>query len=188
MYETALHARSVARLRLENELHGALARSELLLHWQPVVRGRRLVAGAEALVRWHHRTAGCSCRGVRAARRGVRPHPLDRRMDLRARAVAGGRLAAHAPRALLDRGERVGAGARPARAYLEKVGRALRANALEPSSLELEVTERVLMSSLDENIETLRRLGELGVRILDRRLRHRLLEPRVPAPASRCTS
>ena len=50
-------------------------------------------------------------------------------------------------------------------AYLEKVGAALRANALEPSALELEVTERVLMSSLDENIETLRRLGELGVRI-----------------------
>ncbi|MBW8879757.1 MAG: EAL domain-containing protein, partial [Acidobacteria bacterium] len=51
------------------------------------------------------------------------------------------------------------------RGYLDRVTAALRANAVEPSSLELEVTERVLMSSLEENIETLRRLGELGVRI-----------------------
>src|SRR5439155_535188 len=40
----------------------------------------------------------------------------------------------------------------------------LRANSLAGSCLELEVTERVLMSSLVENVETLRRMGALGVR------------------------
>src|SRR4029078_8887586 len=58
MYEAAMHARSVERLRLENELHGALARSELVLHWQPGVRGRRLGARAQALVRWNHPDRG----------------------------------------------------------------------------------------------------------------------------------
>ena len=49
--------------------------------------------------------------------------------------------------------------------YVEKLKSALKANALEASFLELEVTERVLMSSLEENLETLARLGALGVRI-----------------------
>jgi len=50
-------------------------------------------------------------------------------------------------------------------AYVEHVRSCLEANALPASCLELEVTERVLMSSLEENVETLRRLGALGVRI-----------------------
>jgi EAL domain-containing protein (putative c-di-GMP-specific phosphodiesterase class I) len=150
MYETALHARSVARLRLENELHGALARSELLLHWQPVVRGRRLVAGAEALVRWHHPD-----RGLLLPREFV---PLAEECGLirsigewtfeRALSQAGAWQRTHPGRCWIA----VNVSA-PELAQHEPISRrsdaALRANALEPSSLELEVTERVLMSSLD---------------------------------------
>ena len=39
MFAPALNARAAERLRLENELRSALARGELALHWQPVVRG-----------------------------------------------------------------------------------------------------------------------------------------------------
>src|SRR5256712_10532685 len=49
-------------------------------------------------------------------------------------------------------------------AYVERIEACLRANSLEGWCLELEVTERVLMSSLAENVETLRRIGALGVR------------------------
>src|SRR5207237_542369 len=54
-FSHALHERAVERLRLENELRSALARSELVMHWHPVFRGRPAsgeVIGAEALVRW----------------------------------------------------------------------------------------------------------------------------------------
>ncbi|HXZ85474.1 MAG TPA: diguanylate cyclase, partial [Myxococcota bacterium] len=60
-FSPALHARAVERLQLENELRSALARSELVMHWQPVVRGRPgagRVVGAEALVRWQHPERG----------------------------------------------------------------------------------------------------------------------------------
>ena len=166
MYETALHVRSVARLRLENELHGALARRELLLHWQPVVRGRRLVAGAEALVRWHHPDRGLLLPGdfVPLAEECGLIRSIGEWTFERALSQAGAWQRTHPGRLWIAVNVSAPELAQHD-AYLEKVGTALRANALEPSALELEVTERVLMSSLDENIETLRRLGELGVRI-----------------------
>jgi EAL domain-containing protein (putative c-di-GMP-specific phosphodiesterase class I) len=49
--------------------------------------------------------------------------------------------------------------------YVERLAAALKANDLPGSCVELEVTERVLMSHLDENVETLRRIGRLGVRV-----------------------
>lgn len=46
---------SPARLALLNELHEAIANSQLILHYQPQVSLRtRRVSGAEALIRWHH--------------------------------------------------------------------------------------------------------------------------------------
>jgi EAL domain-containing protein (putative c-di-GMP-specific phosphodiesterase class I) len=50
-------------------------------------------------------------------------------------------------------------------AYVTQLRDALAANGLPGSALELEVTERVLMSHLPENFETLRKIGELGVRV-----------------------
>src|SRR4051812_47721443 len=57
-FEPVLAARAAERLQIADELRGALARSELLLHWQPVVRGNSAIVGAEALVRWRHPARG----------------------------------------------------------------------------------------------------------------------------------
>ncbi|TAK83422.1 MAG: EAL domain-containing protein [Betaproteobacteria bacterium] len=165
MYEPALQARSVERLRLENELRSALARSELMLHWQPVVRGRRRVVGAEALVRWQHPERGLlmpeefvplaeECGLIRA----VGEWTLERAL-----AQAGAWQRAHPGRAWyavnvsaqeLAQGD----------AYIERVASALKTHDVPGACLEIEVTERSLMSDLEENVETLRRIGELGVR------------------------
>jgi EAL domain-containing protein (putative c-di-GMP-specific phosphodiesterase class I) len=48
--------------------------------------------------------------------------------------------------------------------FTQRLQGALEANGVEGSRIELEVTERVLMTSLEANAATMRRIGELGVR------------------------
>jgi diguanylate cyclase (GGDEF)-like protein len=58
-YEDAMGDRALRRLTLHNELHGALERSELVLHYQPqVALGGGAPTGVEALVRWRHPERG----------------------------------------------------------------------------------------------------------------------------------
>ena len=58
-YATEMNLRALERLTLENALRHALERNELLLHYQPSVdlqSGR--ITGAEALLRWQHPQRG----------------------------------------------------------------------------------------------------------------------------------
>jgi diguanylate cyclase (GGDEF)-like protein/PAS domain S-box-containing protein len=58
-YEAATHSSIVAAMDFEAELHTALTRGEIVVHYQPMVslRTNRLI-GAEALVRWQHPRRG----------------------------------------------------------------------------------------------------------------------------------
>ena len=165
-FAPALNARA-ERLRLENELRSAFTRGELLLHWQPVVRGPRgTVAGVEALVRWQHPSRGLLApRALRAARRRMRVDPRDRRMDARARGFTAGawqrRFGARLWTSINVSAPQLSQGA----AYAEKLAAVLRDNALDGRSIELEVTERVLMTGVADNIATLEAIGKLGVRL-----------------------
>ena len=59
VFDSAMHTRAMATLRLETELRRALDRSELVLHYQPVVSlGNGRLAAFEALVRWQHPERG----------------------------------------------------------------------------------------------------------------------------------
>ena len=165
-FSPALHARSVERLRIENELRGALTRGELVLHWQPVVRGRRMVVGAEALVRWQHPVRGLlspedfvplaeDCGLIRAIGEWTLERALSQAGAWQRRHPGRASVAVNVSASELANGD----------AYVQKLAAALEANGLPGSMLELEITERVLMSHLEDNLETLRRLGALGVRI-----------------------
>lgn len=53
-FDQARHVQSLSRLALERDLHGALGRGELQVHYQPLIAmGGRALLGAEALLRWH---------------------------------------------------------------------------------------------------------------------------------------
>ena len=164
-YTPALSARAGERLRVENELRTALMRGELQLHWQPVVRGRGNIVGAEALVRWRHPRRGllqpedfvplaeeCGLIGA------LGEWTLERALS---QAGAWNRtlptklwFAVNVCAPELAQGD----------AFVDKLRVSLAANGLEGSRLELEVTERVLVSHIEENVDTMRRIGELGVR------------------------
>jgi EAL domain-containing protein (putative c-di-GMP-specific phosphodiesterase class I) len=59
VFETTMHDAALARLELEGELRNALARNELVLHYQPVVAlDASETVGFEALLRWNHPTRG----------------------------------------------------------------------------------------------------------------------------------
>jgi diguanylate cyclase (GGDEF)-like protein/PAS domain S-box-containing protein len=164
-FHPALGARASERLRVENDLRAALTRSELLLHWQPVVEGRSKIVGAEALVRWQHPTLGLlgpeefvPLAEDSGLIRAVGEWTLERAF---AQAGAWQRelpgkpwFAVNVSAPELAQGD----------VFVDKVKRCLAAHALEGACIELEVTERVLMSNFEENSETLRKIGALGVR------------------------
>jgi diguanylate cyclase (GGDEF)-like protein/PAS domain S-box-containing protein len=161
----ALGARASERLRVENDLRAALIRGELLLHWQPVVEGRSRIVGAEALVRWQHPSLGLlgpedfvPLAEDSGLIRAVGEWTLERAIAQASawqRELAGKLwFAVNVSAPELAQGD----------VFVEKVKNCLAAHGLEGARVELEVTERVLMSNFEENAETLRKIGALGVR------------------------
>ena len=164
-FSPALHTRAVERLALESDLRGALARSELQLHWQPVVRGEAIV-GAEALVRWNHPQRGLLGPDafIPQAEESGLIRAIGEWTQERALSQIGAwqRLLPGTPWFALNVSALELAQGEP---YVARLRDALAAHGVAPERLELEVTERVLMTHLPETIETLRRLGALGVRL-----------------------
>jgi EAL domain-containing protein (putative c-di-GMP-specific phosphodiesterase class I) len=59
VFDDALRARAMSRLRTEADLRLATDRHQLMLHYQPIVRlADQTVAGFEALIRWQHPERG----------------------------------------------------------------------------------------------------------------------------------
>ncbi len=164
-FSPQLHARAAARLTLESDLRGALARGELLLHWQPVVRQRQIV-GAEALVRWNHPQRGLLAPDafipaaeesglIRAIGEWTLEHALSQAGAWRRSLPGQPWFALNVSALELAQGT----------VFVSRLRDALAAHGVPAERIELEVTERVLMAHLPQNIETLRQIGALGVRL-----------------------
>lgn len=161
-YEASMNAQLQARLQLKQELAGAIEQDELVLHYQPIVNGTTgEVETFEALIRWDH------------PRRGMVPPmefiPLAEEsglIDTVGRWVieTACRDAASWPEPW-----RVSVNVSPRQFHhsdvCEAVAMALRANALDPARLVVEVTEGILIDDAVKAVETLNRLREMGVRI-----------------------
>jgi EAL domain-containing protein (putative c-di-GMP-specific phosphodiesterase class I) len=166
LFDNAMRASAVDRLDIENALRRALDRRELRVFFQPVVdltTGR--IDGVEALLRWEHPERGLLLPGDfigiaeetglivpigawvldQACRQVQRWHaaapgtgPLRVSVNLSGRQLGHHRL-------------------------VDDVASVIAQTGIEPSRVELEITESVLMDDVEASAETLGRLHELGV-------------------------
>ena len=168
-FSPELNARALARLSMENDLRHALASNELVLHWQPILSSIGNIVGAEALVRWQHPQDGLLMpdRFIAVAEDCGLIRPLGQWTLERALSQAGAWRRAYMKEgsdlcfAINVSAQELAQGDE----YVKMLTDSLAANQLPGRCVELEVTERVLMSALPENVETLRRIGALGVRV-----------------------
>ena len=164
-YAPAMHARSVGRLVLANQLREALDRNEFRLVFQPVLRlqGDRF-AGAEALLRWQHPTRGLL--------------PPDAFLDMAEETgliVSIGAWVLEEACRELRRWQDAHTGPQPLGVAVNLSGRqlgpelvrtvaqSLTRHHLDPGSLTLEITEGLITEDSLAAHETLRALKSLGV-------------------------
>ncbi|MBE9538706.1 MAG: EAL domain-containing protein [Proteobacteria bacterium] len=162
-YNSDMDAASVDRLKLETDLRKAIERNELVLHYQPQVDTQSgTVIGAEALVRWQHPEHGL-----------IPPFkfiPLAEEMGLIIE--LGDWVLEEACRQMVelrDQGIELPKVAVNVSAmqfttrFITRVEDVLRKTGLDPGSLELELTEGMVMDNSTETIKALNDLKVLGV-------------------------
>jgi EAL domain-containing protein (putative c-di-GMP-specific phosphodiesterase class I) len=166
-FSPEMNVRAVERHTLEVALRRALEQKEFILLYQAQVSfktGR--VVGTEALIRWQHPERGLVAPSgfISAAEESGLIEPIGRWVLSSACTQARSwqqqgfqpvRIAVNiSARQLLDPKE-----------FLHYVNRVLDETGLAPQLLELEMTESMLLSNVEDNAAVLRKLGDLGVRI-----------------------
>jgi EAL domain-containing protein (putative c-di-GMP-specific phosphodiesterase class I) len=166
-YDDAMHDRALRRVEVEDELRGAAARGELVLHYQPEVslRTNRIVA-VEALVRWQHPDWGLVAPGefVPVAEGSNLILEVGGWVLREATDQAGRwrtRYGDHCPTVAVNISARQFA----QDDFVELVAGTLERSGAEPGDLCLEITESILMEDVDRTLATLVRLKGLGVQL-----------------------
>ncbi len=165
-FKPAMNVRAVERQSIEESLRRALERKELTLHYQPKVNlTTGAIIGAEALIRWMHPTRGpiSPAQFISVAEDCGLILPIGawvlREACRQARAWADAGLPAS------TMAVNVSAMEFREENFLEGLFAILGETGLDPSSLELELTESVLMKRAESAASILRTLRERGVRV-----------------------
>lgn len=161
-----MNAWAVERQATEAELRKAIDRNEFVLHYQPKIDlASGQVTGAEALVRWLHPRRGI-----------VFPDSFIPVAEDSGLIIAIGRIvlreACRQVKTWLDQGlgpfvvsVNVSALEFRDKNFIRNMRQALQETALDPSFLQIELTESVLMRNADSSIPILHELKQLGVQL-----------------------
>ncbi len=165
-YTPKMSERVSERLQLENSMRLALEHAEFVLHYQPKVSlETQRITGAEVLIRWDNPQGGLvppmdfvplleetgliAEVGQWALERAIADHVRWKAMGL-----ATPRVAVNVSAVQLRRAD-----------FLDSL-KAMLAKAGGDPGIDLEITETLLMSDLEENIVKLRAIRDLGVNIV----------------------
>ncbi len=166
-FHAELNAKMLERSRLEQELRQALENGEFELYYQPKIEaasGR--VAGVEALLRWHHPRLGLLSGGqfMQAAVETGQVVPIGEWVI--AAACAQARTWQYSSKVFPNLPIAVNIAIPQLYADLpDVIERALRRYDVPPSSLQLEITESLLIDDLDRATSVLRQISDSGITI-----------------------
>jgi len=162
----------VSRLRTSNELHRALERHELVLHYQPIVDlHTETMVGMEALVRWQHPTRGLLApqEFIPLAEDSGLIVPLGawilKEACLQTARWQPPRASAGQDPARLNIAVNVSASQLSDPGFPRHVTEALDQSGIDPDHLWLEITESTLMRNADEAVVVLQSFKDLGLHI-----------------------
>lgn len=165
-YTRALSEHASERVRLEVDLRRALEQGEFELYYQPLVAfASRRIVGAEALIRWNRPGAGLVLPGrfIPMAEESGLIGPIGEWVLVAAcEQVARWRGTTLPP---VRVSVNVSASQFQNGGIEERVAAMARRDDFAPASLELEITERVVMSDAEDAIQRLARLRALGVHL-----------------------
>lgn len=165
-YLPQMNERAVARLKIETQLRGALARREFVLHYQPkvsLISGE--ITGFEALLRWQHPSHGL-----------VPPVKFISVLEDTGLIVSVGEWVVRTVCEQINKWHGQGLVLHPisvnlsARQFQQQnldsvIGKTLEATGIDPCLLEFELTESVLMKEAETAANALQNLKAFGVQI-----------------------
>jgi len=161
-----MNVRAVERQALEEDLRRALERSEFAIHYQPIVSLKTgAMTGAEALIRWNHPSRGqiLPTQFISVAEdsglilsigRWVMREACQQARAWRDEGFPAKRIAINVSAVQFQNDH-----------FIEELLAMLSETGMDPKSLELEVTEGVLMEHAELASSLLQKLREIGVRV-----------------------
>ncbi len=165
-YRAEMNSAALERLKLESELRLALEREEFVLWHQPKLDLRQgRVVGVEALIRWRHPDRGVVMPGqfIAMAEESGLIHEIGewvietacrQARVWQSQGLAGVKVAVNVSPAQFRSTD-----------LSEKLLASLSRSGLNPSMLELEITESLAMEDAESSLATLRELHALGIRL-----------------------
>jgi diguanylate cyclase (GGDEF)-like protein/PAS domain S-box-containing protein len=163
VYDAHMDAWAQKRMDLESDLQRAIEAEEFETHYQPLIDlSTGKITGVEALMRWKHPERGLvrAEEFVEVAEETGAIVPIGRQTLVEACRQAKRWRERYPERELLMS---VNFSARQFSHQTDVVSQVLSNIGLDPQSLQLEITERVVMDDAEHSIEQLKNLKDLGV-------------------------